>query len=144
MKTALLLGLLMTSVAGAQSLRGLMIVAADGTFLGTCEGTVGTYSISNPFSQYGSEYGLYSMFNPYSLYGGVYSMYSPYNPYTTTAPYLIGYTPELYAMFTNFSYRPTPALRSALSSLSTPRLTVNTYIINAVDPDALRAACRNP
>lgn len=127
----------------AQNLHGMIVVAADGTFLGTCEGTTGVNSISNPYSPYGNQYGMQSMYNPYSMYGGTYSMYSPYNSYSVSAPYIVGYTPDLYKMFTAFNYRPSQEIRDALRRTSLPRVSTNPYV-GTIDPDVLRAACRNP
>lgn len=130
--------------ASAGSLYGALIVAGDGTFLGTCEGATGYDSISNPISLHGSQIGIESMYNSVSLYGGTFSIYSPYNPYSVYAPYLIAYSPEIYKLFTASNYRPTREIVRILESSGLPRITVNSYTLNAIDPDALRAACRNP
>lgn len=47
--------LTLTTSAAAGSLSRSIIVAADGTFLGTCEGTVNPRSISNDFGNYGGQ-----------------------------------------------------------------------------------------
>lgn len=139
-----LLALLITSSASAGPLRGALIVAADGTFLGTCNGTYDRLSIANKFSQYGSEYSGSSIFNKYGRYGNEYSSNSAFNPYTSSAPYLLASDPELIAMFTAFNYRSTPQIVDALRSSGANRVSANRNLLRAIDPNVLRVACESP
>lgn len=139
-----LFALLVTGAASAGPLRGALIVAADGTFLGTCNGIYDRLSIANKFSQYGSEYSGSSIFNKYGTYGSEYSSYSAFNPYTSTAPYILASDPELMAMFTAFNYRPTPKIVDALRSFGANRVSANRNLLRAIDPNVLRVSCENP
>ncbi len=133
-----------SATAAAGSLNRAIVVAADGTFLGTCEGTVNSRSISNDFGNYGGQYGMNSMFNQYGRYGGQYSSGSPFNQYSTQVPYLLAYSADLYALFTSSTYRPSPAIISAIHNSGASRITVSQYMARAIDPNVLRVACRNP
>lgn len=135
---------LVSSVASAGTLRGAIIVAADGTFLGTCDGTMGATSIANSYSLYGNVYGLNSMFNKDGLYGGEYAMYSPFNKYSMYPPYLLSPNAELLAMFTSPSYRASPGIARAIQNSGAARVTVNQSIVGAVDPSVLKYACQSP
>lgn len=139
-----LLALLATGAASAGPLRGALIVAADGTFLGTCNGTYDRLSIANEFSQYGSEFSGTSIFNQFGTYGSEFSSYSAFNPYTSSAPYLLASDPELIAMFTAFNYRPTPQIIDALRSSGASRVSANRNLLRAIDPNVLRVACESP
>lgn len=118
----------LTCSAAAGALNRAIIVAADGTFVGTCEGTASPNSISNDYGLYGSEY----------------AMNSPFNKYSMQAPYILAYSADLYALFTAAAYRPTPAIVTALQNSATSRVSVNPYLPRAIDPNVLRVACRNP
>ena len=137
--------LLMVSAAGAEagSLFGALVVAEDGTFLGTCGGAYGVDSIASDYGLHGSKYGVQSMFNPYGQYGSPYAPYSPFNRYGRPA-YLLSNDPKLVALFTSPAYRPTPAIVSAIRSSGAGHVTVSTTDPKAIDPSALRVACRNP
>jgi hypothetical protein len=61
------------------------LYAPDGTYLGEMTANPMAYnSISNPLSQYGSEFSNTSINNPYSQYGSELSNQSPNNPYAST------------------------------------------------------------
>lgn len=144
LRPALILLALLSSTASAASLRGAIIVAADGTFLGTCDGTYGSTSIANEYSQYSGAYGSRSMFNRYSQYGSEYSNYSAFNKYSTNAPYILVADSRLLSLFANPSYRPTPAIVQAIQGSGSARVTINQYVVGAVDPNVLLQACKNP
>lgn len=68
----------------------MIIVAADGTYLGILTGDVShTESVCNPQGNYGSLHSTTSTQNPHSLYGGSHGIYSPYNPHCIQPPHLI-------------------------------------------------------
>ena len=71
------------------SLNQLIIVANDGTFLGTFENEYSKNSIYNEYGSYGSKYSTNSIFNKYGNYGSDYSDYSPFNKYASNAPWLM-------------------------------------------------------
>lgn len=137
--------MLMVSAATAEAgnLYGALIVAEDGTFLGTCSGAYGMDSIANDYGLHGSKYASQSMYNPYGQYGSPYATYSPFNRYGRPA-YLLSNDPQLAALFTSPTYRPTPAIVSAIRSSGAGHVTVSTTDPRAVDPNVLRVACRNP
>lgn len=85
-----------------------------------------------------------SMFNQYGRYGGQYSVGSLFNKYSTQAPYLLVYSADLYALFTSATYRPSPAITSAIQSSGASRISVNPYLPRVIDPNVLRVACRTP
>lgn len=136
--------LLSVSTAIAGSLRGALIVAADGTFLGTCDGTYGTNSISNDYSRYGNKYSPASIFNEYGQYGSEYARYSAFNKLTMSAPYLLAASPELTSLFTSYTYRPTAGIVEALQSSGASRVSTNRNLVGAIDPNVLRVACETP
>lgn len=136
--------LLVSGAASAGALRGAILVAADGTFLGTCDGRYGSTSIANEYSQYGGKYGSNSIFNTYGTYGSAYSTYSAFNKYTTSAPYLLAADANLLRMFTDYRYRPTPEIVRSLESSGATRVSANPYLSRAIDPNVLRVACENP
>lgn len=136
--------LLAAATASAASLRGAMLVAADGTFLGTCDGEYGTYSIANPYSRYGSKYGTNSIFNEYSQYGSPFGTYSAFNKVSANPPYLLSADAALLRMFTSATYRPTPQIANALRGAGGVRVTANRAIASGVDPNVLRVTCETP
>ncbi|MCP2013418.1 hypothetical protein L1280_000546 [Deinococcus sp. HSC-46F16] len=146
MRTHLTLTLfaLLATAASAGPLRGALIVAADGTFLGTCDGKYATHSIANPYGRYGSKYSSTSIFNEYGTYGSKYASYSAFNPSTSSAPYVLSSSPELLRLFTSVSYRPTPQIVSSLRASGASRVTANRGMPGAIDPNVLRVACENP
>ncbi|AAF10161.1 MULTISPECIES: hypothetical protein [Deinococcus] len=145
MKRLLCLALLLvTATASAGSLRGALIVASDGTFLGTCDGKYSATSIANDYGKYGNAYSATSMFNTYSQYGSDYGSLSAFNDYSSSAPYLLGADASLLKMFTSFSYRPTPGIVKALRSSGGARVSTNRALAKAIDPNVLRVACENP
>ena len=73
----------------AISLADLMLVADDGTFLGTFESEYSKNSIYNQYGTYGSPYTADSIFNKYGNYGSDYSQYSPFNKYANNGPWLM-------------------------------------------------------
>ena len=73
----------------AISLEQLMIVAEDGTFLGTFENKYSKKSIYNEYSDYGSKYSKNSILNINGNYGSDYSDYSPFYEYARKAPILM-------------------------------------------------------
>ena len=73
----------------------------------------------NPYGSYGSEYSSTSIFNEYGTYGSPYNSLSAYNPYAYTPPWII-YTGG--GVPTAIAY-----------------LTKNSYLVNAIDPDLLKA-----
>lgn len=75
--------------AFAVSIGDLMIVAEDGTFLGTFENEYSSNSVYNQYGTYGSPYAQKSIFNKYGTYGSDYSSYSPFNKYSSNAPRLM-------------------------------------------------------
>lgn len=137
MKLFLLVCVLLLGQTVAGNLKGLIVLAADGTFLATCDAR-GVNSVANKYGRFGSEYGVTSIRNQYGLYGGKYSLNSPYNPYTMSAPYIFGNSPELLALVTEPGYRPLSETISTLKTGSTPRLSKNKVLLNAIDPDAMR------
>lgn len=143
MKTFLVVCGLLLGQAVAGNLKGLIVLAADGTFLGTCDGT-GSNSVANEYGRFGSEYGVTSIRNQYGMYGGQYSLKSPYNPYSMSAPYIFGKSPELLAFVTKLGYRPSTDVINTLKTGSTPRLSKNKVLLNAIDPDVFIDACLTP
>ncbi len=85
----LFLILFAVNVLSATSLGELIIVAEDGTFLGTFENQYSQKSIYNQYGNYGSKYNANSIFNKYGDYGSDYSEYSPFNRYASKAPWLM-------------------------------------------------------
>ena len=71
------------------SLNQLIIVANDGTFLGTFENEYSTESVFNQYGNYGSPYSSNSIMNKYGTYGSDYSDYSPFNKYANNAPWIV-------------------------------------------------------
>ncbi|MCH5290452.1 MAG: hypothetical protein J1D88_01680 [Treponema sp.] len=67
----------------------LIIVAADGQFLGSFENEYSTKSVYNRYGNFGSQYSSTSIFNKYSDYGSDYSDTSPFNKYASNAPWLM-------------------------------------------------------
>ena len=82
------IALLAISSAFTVSLSELIIVADDGTFLGSFENEYAKNSIYNQYSNYGSPYQTNSIFNKYGNYGSDYSDKSPFNNYANHAPWL--------------------------------------------------------
>lgn len=80
--------LLALSSVFAVSLGDLVIVADDGTFLGSFENEYASNSIYNKYGNYGSPYQTNSIFNKYGNYGSDYSDKSPFNNYASHAPWL--------------------------------------------------------
>ena len=134
---------LLMGAASASNLQGLIILASDGTFLGTCDGR-GTDSIANKYGMHGSSYGLESMKNTYSLYGSKYSLTSPYNLYSSDGPYIFPAVPSLLKLVTDVSYRPSSSFVNKIKTSSVGRVSINKYLTGAIDPDALVLACANP
>lgn len=92
MKRIFTLGILLTFCAlstFAISLADLMLVADDGTFLGTFESEYSKNSIYNQYGTYGTPYSAESIFNKYGNYGSDYSQYSPFNKYANNGPWLM-------------------------------------------------------
>lgn len=149
MKPLALLLSLTFGVTHAASLHGAAILAADGTFLGTCDGPAGFTSVGNAVSLYGSPVGMNSMYNTVSLYGSSVGLYSPYNTVTITAPYLLNLPADLLRTVTAPAYNTNRAAKTALAAslralpLTTARVSVNTTYLNAIHPDTLRRVCRN-
>ena len=145
MRQALLLcTLALVSTAAAGPLRGAIIVAADGTFLGTCDGQYGSDSIANKYSDHGSPYSSTSMYNKYSDYGSPYSSESAFNKYASDPPYIFSYSADLERLFTAPSYRPTPQIVALLRKSGATRVSASTTYRDAIDPNVLRSACANP
>jgi len=84
------------------------------------------------------------MFNQFGRYVGGFSSGSPFNQYSTQVPYLLAYSADLYALFTSSTYRPSPAITSAIQRSGASRVTVSQSMARAIDPNVLRVACRNP
>lgn len=139
-----LTALLSVSLASAGSLRGALIVAADGTFLGTCDGKYSTDSIANKYGDHGSAYSSTSMYNKYSSYGSAYASTSAFNKYASEPPYILAYSTDLSTLFTSRTYRPTPQIANLLRQSGTTRVSASTSYRNAIDPNVLRATCENP
>ena len=132
------------SLAQAVGLRGAILIAADGTFLGTCDGKYSNTSIVNPYSPYGSPYTQSSIFNQYGPYGSKYTTNSAFNPYTLTAPYLLAADPSLLRSITSAGYRPTSGFLNALRTSGGSRVSANISIPNGIDPNVLRSRCESP
>lgn len=81
--------LLLTGSLFAVSLSEIIIVAEDGTFLGTFESEYASNSVYNQYGTYGSPYSSRSIMNPYGTYGSDYSQYSPFNAYSSQGPLLM-------------------------------------------------------
>lgn len=148
MKQFILLGsLALISTASAAGLNGAIILAADGTFLGTCSGTYGSTSIANNISPYGSTIGTHSMFNTIGTYGSTISMYSPHNSISMQAPYLLSADSDLLSLVADSSYNFSSRAKNIIAkelrtmSISTPRVSANTFFMNGIDPDTLRRVC---
>lgn len=75
--------------ASAITERELIIVAADGQFLGSFESEYSTKSVYNKYGNFGSPYSSTSIFNKYCDYGSDYSDTSPFNKYASNAPQLM-------------------------------------------------------
>lgn len=143
-RSAFVLATLTGGAALAGSLKGAILVAADGTFLGTCDGTYASTSIANDYGQYGNQYGSNSIFNKYGQYGSAYATYSAFNKYTSSAPYLLAADRDLLKLFTDIRYRPTPAIIRSLQSSGATRVSANRSLVRAIDPNVLRVACESP
>ena len=75
--------------ASAPPCSGIVLVGADGTFLGAATSNqFSTQGLCNSFSQYGSRFSSTSIFNRFSDYGSQFSALSAYNPFATTPPVL--------------------------------------------------------
>ena len=105
----------------AVSLNQLVLVADDGTFLGTFENEYAPQSIYNQYGTYGSPYSTGSIFNKYGTYGSDYSQYSPFNQYAQNAPWLMYRNGNYYGRLstnryaqgvTDYSYRLATQLRA--------------------------------
>jgi len=68
------------------SFMGGIVIADDGTYLGTISNKYDSDSIANKYGDYGSKYSSDSIMNKYGDYGSKYSIYSPFNKYTSTPP----------------------------------------------------------
>lgn len=86
---SIILLLFMSSFLFAVSLNEIIVVAEDGTFLGTFENEYSPKSIYNQYGSYGSKYNSISIMNKWGTYGSDYSQYSPFNEYATKAPWLM-------------------------------------------------------
>jgi len=108
-------GAIIKSEEEPRSLKGdSCIVAHDDTFLGKLNpNRYDNESIFNKDGPYGSQYSGTSIFNRYSSYGSPYSKLSPYNRLSNTPP-------KIYLKGKQIGF-----------------LTVNTTILNRVDPDAI-------
>lgn len=100
------------AVVAAGELDGLLIVAHDGTVLGT----VSCSDIGNAYSRHGNKYSSVSIWNQFSRYGSEYSSLSPYNRYTSTPPLLVDGAGDVVG-----------------------HLTVNQFVPNAISPIVLEA-----
>lgn len=100
-----------------EMLYGARVIADDGTYLGKLLKASHPESIFNEYGLYGSEYALNSIWNSYSMYGGEYSLYSPFNEYSQTPPAIV------------------------VGNEIIGYISINTYLANAVHPDALKAGC---
>lgn len=78
-----------SSFAHARNLEQLMLVAADGQFLGTFENKYAPDSIFNKYGDYGSKYSDTSIFNKYGDYGSDYSDLSPFSKYSDRGPWIV-------------------------------------------------------
>jgi len=70
------------------SLNQFIIIAKDGTKLGTLDLMKGADSIFNEFGKHGSKFAVHSIWNEFGLYGGEFSIHSPFNEFTTSPPML--------------------------------------------------------
>lgn len=111
----------------AISLEQLMIVAEDGTFLGTFENEYSKKSIYNEYGDHGSKYSTKCIFNKYSDYGSDYSDYSPFNKYARKAPFLMDSNGNSYGRLsinryaqgvTDFSYKLAYQLKAIRDSMN--------------------------
>ena len=85
------------------------------TYLGTIDDEFASDSIFNDFGTYGSEYSSNSIWNEYGTFGGEYSSESPFNVYSSSPPFIV-------------------KERKVVG-----RLTVNEYVLGAVDPSWLKS-----
>lgn len=134
--------LTLTGAAGASGadLRGALIVAADGTLLGTCDRTSAT-GVATPGGAYSSDLGVNSLFNRVTPYGSLDGALSASNPNTLHPPYLIAGRPDLTAFFTSGAYQPSAAVARAVQASGGTRVTVNRHFTLRLTPDALRRHC---
>ena len=104
----------------------LVVVADDGTFLGTLENEYSQKSVYNEYGDYGSKYSPNSIFNKYGSYGSDYSPYSPFNKYTINAPWLMDRNGNYYGRLsvnkyaqgvTDYSYRLACRLKARRDSM---------------------------
>lgn len=145
MNRRLLLSLAFTlsTSAVAADLRGLALIGADGTFLGTCDGVYGATSITNTSSPYGNPASPTSIYNPRGPYGSVDGTYSAFRTVLSQPPYLVGVEPDVLEQLTRPGFREPTELLKALEASPTPRITVNRTSPFAFNPTELREACQN-
>ncbi|ADV68341.1 hypothetical protein [Deinococcus maricopensis] len=121
-----------------------VMVASDGTFLGTCTGAGDVRSFGNSSGPYGSKSSATSIYNPSpnARYGGTFSRLSAYHPGTAEAPYLLRADSPLGQMVANSGYRASASVAGQLRTASgVARVSVSSFLTGAVHPDELRAAC---
>lgn len=141
---------LASAAAGAQSeqtnterthpLRHALIVAADGTFLGTCDASTST-GVATPGGLYSSNLSHTSLFNTLSTYGAGQGLLSGTNAFTLTPPYLLSGSAALLDFFTNASYQPSAQVRAALARLNSTRITANTAFPLRLSVEQLARTC---
>lgn len=124
----------------ADPLRHALILAADGTLLGTCDAS-SELGIATPGGAYQSDLGVNSMFNVVGPYGASTGMLSAHNPYSLTPPVLLAGTPQLLDYVTGPGYVPTAAWQGALRRSGATRVTINRAFVLRISPEDLQAHC---
>lgn len=142
----LVLTLSLLPAAHAADLRGSAVVAADGTYLGSCSGMSDPSSVANPYGPYGNAYRQESLFNPYGPYGNPYGPYSAANALTMNAPYLLPPAHPLLRTVSQPGYNENPRAKArvaeGLAGGSLQRVSANIRLPKAVSPQDLRETCQ--
>lgn len=136
----LTLTLTFITTAGAD-LHGSIIVGADGTFLGLCDGPTGPASLANPASPYGNPFSRTSIYNRAGPYGSLYSIDSAYKLALSRPPYLIQTDAAFRKALINSGYRISPEMLHMLEIAPVNRITANRLVKRAIHPDELRREC---
>ncbi|GGR40148.1 hypothetical protein [Deinococcus ruber] len=130
--------------AVAADLHGAVLIGADGTFLGTCDGIYGATSITNTASPYGNLSSKTSIFNTHGPYGSSDGPYSAFKQGLVQPPYVVRVDPEFLTAITSPDYRPDFSLVQSLEAYSINRVTINGTVSYAINPNELRDFCANP
>lgn len=141
LKGFLFISMLFGSIVQAQNFKGIIVIAADGTFLGTCDNAYAYHSIINEYGK-GSPYKSDSINNKYGMYGSEYSSLSAYNKTASNPPYLFSKDQKLLELVNSHAYRPSGNFIDSISRYSIGRLSVNKNIKNSIHPEIFKTDCR--